>query len=130
MKRFLSVLLALSAFLAAHGADPNLDRLRGVKLFAFGGVGFAGAITQGEKDYYTILARPTAEADFELVLSNSSPEGKAYALVAIRRLAPEKFKALSEPMRSSKAMVQTGMGCILMRLPLGELVKRIEAGLY
>jgi hypothetical protein len=31
--------------------------------FAFGGVSYAGVISQGEKDYRAVLSRPTALAD-------------------------------------------------------------------
>ena len=38
-------------------ADPILNRLAHVPQFAFGGVGYAGAISQGQKDCKSVLAR-------------------------------------------------------------------------
>jgi hypothetical protein len=99
-------------------------------MFAFGGVGFAGVTTQGEKDFDQILASPSAEASFEKLLATGSPEAKSYSLVAIRRLNPEKFKTLSAPFADSKVEVHTAQGCILAKKSLAEIVKNITAGAY
>jgi len=115
---------------SAEQLDPVVDRLCHVRMFAFGGVGFVGLITQGQKDYDAILSRASAESDFEKVFANGNRQAKAYALAALRKLDPEKFKSLSMALRSSKDEAETGGGCILMRRPLGELVKGIEAGAY
>lgn len=42
----------------AADADPVLDRIAKVELFALGGVGFSMVTSPGEKDYDLIMVRP------------------------------------------------------------------------
>lgn len=60
--------------------DTVVERLTKVEIFAFGGVGYAGTTSPGEKDYKAILSRPTALADFEQLYSSGNAMAKAYAL--------------------------------------------------
>jgi hypothetical protein len=99
-------------------------------VFAFGGVGFIPKRTQGEADFNAIKARATAESDFEAVFEGGSPEGKAYALVGIRKLDPAKFKVLAAEVEDSTETVQVGLGCVLGKSTLGRIVKKIESGAY
>jgi hypothetical protein len=59
------VVLCATVTLAREGTDPTFDRLAKVDIFAFGGIGYAGMTSPGEKDYRLILSRTSAEADFE-----------------------------------------------------------------
>ena len=71
---------------SAKPADEAVERLVKVEIFAFGGVGYAGTISPGEKDYKAILSRPTALANFEHLYSSGNAMAKAYALVGIHNL--------------------------------------------
>ena len=68
---------------SAESSNAIVDCLAKVDLFAFGGVGFAGVISSGEKDYRLLLSS-SAEADFEKLLASGNPQAKCYALVGIR----------------------------------------------
>jgi hypothetical protein len=111
-------------------SDPIVDRIAKVDLFAFGGIGFTGVISQGEKDYRSILSRASAEADFERIFAVGSPEAKCYALVALRKLNSQRFTALISRLRSSKRAVATAHGCNMMNERLAALSERIRAGDY
>jgi len=115
---------------AADSVDPVMDRLAKAERFAFGGTGYAGIISQGEKDYRVILSRPSAEADFEKLLGVGNPQGKSYALVGIRALDPTRFKQISGPLRDSTEEVVTQSGCIVYHELLGVVLLRITAGDY
>jgi hypothetical protein len=115
---------------AGDSVDPVMDRLAKVGQFAFGGTGYAGVISQGEKDYRVILARPSAEADFEKLLAVGNPQGKSYALAGIRSLDPSRFKQVSGPLHDSTEEVVTESGCIIYHESLGVVLRRITAGDY
>ena len=123
-------LVIAGAARSAESSNTAVDRLAKVDLFAFGGVGFAGVISPGEKDYKLVLSSPSAETDFERLLASGNPQAKCYALVGIRQLNPEKFKTLSAPLHSSKEQVSTMRGCILSHQTMAALIERIEAGSY
>jgi hypothetical protein len=127
------VILALLFFptvQAAQTVDVAFERLTKVGLFAFGGVGFAGATSPRERDYQSILSRPSAMADFERLYSSGNITAKCYALVAMRRLSPRRFRELAQPLRNSKEEVATMHGCIMSREPLRLIINQIESGSY
>ena len=124
------ILMALCAAAAETQNDPAFDRLAHADMFAFGGVGFAGTISQGEKDLRLIMARPSALADFERLFAVGNIQAKAYALVAIHHLDHAKFAELAAPLRESKTPVQTIHGCIVSHESISSLIARIEAGDY
>jgi len=111
-------------------ATVAFDRLAKAKYFAFGGIGRAATISQGQQDFAVILKRSTALQDFEKIFASGNPQGKAYALEGIRRLKPERFQHLAETLRTSTQDVETVQGCEMQREPLGDVVRQIEAGKF
>ena len=127
----LSVLLLLvSTAYAGDSGDPVLDRLAKVDRFAFGGTGYAGIISQGEKDYKIILGRPSAKTDFETLIALGNPQAKSYALVGLRELDHRRFEQASKSLRDSTEDVATQNGCIVSHETLGVILKRIDADYY
>ena len=122
----LALLVASGFAQTANASDPVFDRLVKTHMYAFGRVGFAATITQGEKDYKTISLRPTALADFERLFAAGTPEAKAYALVGIHELSPEKFEELSRPLRNSKIELMTAQGCILSQTWLSSVIEGLK----
>jgi hypothetical protein len=88
-------------------------------------VGFAGTVSQGQKDYEAILLLPSAKADFEKILTSGNPQAKAYALNGICRLDPIRFSVLAEQLRTQTTKVLTAHGCILGMETLGSIVQGI-----
>jgi hypothetical protein len=126
----ISALLFFPTPQAAQTVDVAFERLTNVGLFAFGGVGFAGATSPGEKDYKVILSRPSAMADFERLYSSGNITAKCYALIAMHRLSPRRFRELAQPLRNSNEKVATMHGCIMSREPLRLIINQIESGSY
>ncbi len=128
----ITILLILSVPIAqaASSSDSTFDRLAKVDRFAFGGTGYAGTISEGEKDYKVILSRPTPLKDFERLYAVGNLQAKCYALVGIRTLNQKKFVELYEPLRGETIEVITQHGCKVMHEPLGNIVKEIAAGEY
>ncbi len=126
----LLMLLPALAVQAEPPADAAFERITKADLFAFGGGGFAGQISQGEKDFVTILSRPSAMEDFERVFVAGNLQAKAYALVGIRGLNEDRFRELLRSLRGSQDRVLTARGCIISREPMSTVVRSIEAGSY
>jgi hypothetical protein len=122
-------LLAASGLVEAETSDdPILHRLANVDRFAFGGVGYAGVISQGEKDYRLVFARTSALADFERLFAVGNLQAKCYALAAIHDLDHMRFVELSLPLHDLLAQVETMSGCIVSRQNLSTIIARMEAG--
>lgn len=123
-----AVVLSATVALAGEATDPTFDRLAKVDIFAFGGIGYAGMTSPGEKDYRLIFSRTSAEADFERLFLVGNAQARAYALVGLRALDQKRFTQISQSLRDSPVEVITESGCIVEHQSLGALLKRIASG--
>jgi hypothetical protein len=125
-----AILVAVGIGQAGESIDSIFNRLAKVDQFAFGPTGYAGVISQGEKDYKSVLSRQSAMADFEKLYLVGNPQAKCYALVGLHKLNPSRFKELSESLRNSRGEVVRQSGCIVYHESFAAILKRIEAGQY
>jgi hypothetical protein len=95
-------------------------------VFAFGGVGFAGVISQGEVDFKTVLSQSSSDAlaAFETLYATGNPQAKAYALSGIKKLNPARLKVLLAS--SAKDEVKVMRGCIVSHESLHDVAKQID----
>ena len=109
-----------------------MERIAKTKFFAFGGVGFAGVTSEGEKDFKIVIAQPAAVAlpAFEKLYATGNAEAKLYALSGIRKLDPKRFKEILPSVKDSKEQVITMEGCIQDHRTFGAIAKRIDSGAY
>jgi hypothetical protein len=114
--------------LAQNAPDEAARRLASVWIFAFGGVGFVGTISQGEIDYRAIMAQPpdVAERVLENLFATGNSEAKAYALTGLKRLNSPKFKEFAQAAESSDDKVRTAHGCIVSSRLLRSIAAQIE----
>lgn len=113
-----ALLLSISVAGAQDSTAAALDRLAKVSIFAFGGVGYAGVRSRGEAAYRIVLARPSALADFERLLTSGTPEARLYALVGIRTLELKRFDKVVRPFRESKEDVTMRAAASFIMSPL------------
>lgn len=123
-----ALLLTVAVAQTTGPFEAAFNRLAKVEYFAFGGIGYAGQISQGQKDYELILSRRSALADFEQLYAAGDPQAKAYALVGIRRINAERFKQLAQPLRDSQEKVVTMGGCIISVETFASVIRNIESG--
>jgi len=115
---------------AAVGNAASL-RLQETKLFAFGGIGFAGTTSSGELALREILKSDSSSAIFMEVFEKSTPEGKCYALVALREISPDLFKKCSDIFRKNlPSQVHTMSGCLGEEIAGWRALAEIETGTY
>lgn len=134
MKRFAAVLLVLLCSIAPaqDTLSATVKSITKTGVFAFGGVGFAGKISQGELDFRVIQSQPAAVAlgSFEKIYATGDPAAKSYALVGIRQLDRERFKEILQSLGGSQEMVFTMHGCIMEKHRLVDVAIAIDAGNY
>jgi len=134
MKLLIAIIL-LSASAMAFSQDSSSEALRRIsttRVFAFGGIGYAGTISEGEKDFMIIMSLPTAEAivAFDRLYTTGNPQAKNYALAGIRLLDKTRFHDLLMSARTSDLKVQTESGCIIEEKPLREVAEDLNSGKY
>jgi hypothetical protein len=101
---FCAALLASAEFIRAEKQIASETVLQKTEMFALGGIGVAGTMSEGERALREILGQPNALARLEALVSSGSTAGKLYALLGLR--------------------------IILQQGSFGELVKEIERGQY
>ena len=133
-RRFAVALLIFSCSVAPaqDTLSATVKNLAETGMFAFGGVGFIGKISQGEIDFRVIQSQPApvALASFETIYATGDPAAKVYALGGIRQLDQERFKEILRSLDGSQEMVFTMEGCIMERHRLADVAGAIDAGSY
>ncbi len=126
------IILSCSVALAQDTLSATVKSLANTGVFAFGGVGFIGKISQGEIDFRVIQSQPAAVAlaSFETVYSTGDTAAQIYALAGIRQLDKVRFNELYRTFDRSDEAVLVAEGCIFERRRVGEIVKAIDAGNY
>jgi hypothetical protein len=129
MKSLSTFLLLLIWAVSTHAADP-LKTLSSIHDFAFGGIGVAGTISEGEVAFREIYNRPSAKDDFLQLLNSGNPQAKCYALVAFRGLNPQIYSSKIEEYKKDKTKVTTIGGCMIAVFPMSSVATNVEAGYY
>ena len=133
-RRFAVALIIFSCSVAPaqETLSATVKSLAKTGVFAFGGVGFIGKISQGEIDFKVIQSQPTAVAlaSFETIYATGDPAAKVYALAGIRQLDRERFKEILRSLDGSQEMVFTMQGCVMERHRLADVARAIDAGSY
>lgn len=124
------VLLITSAFAPAEDATTQaVKRLTHVGVFAFGGVGFAGRISEGQKDFMLIMVQPpdTADAALRRIFRDGNVEAKSYAALGLMILHPDQSEALLGQLRMAGDFVLTQHGCVMSQERLVDVIAQLPA---
>jgi hypothetical protein len=125
----IAVLFLLTPSARSEQSSPDAT-LRKTDLFALGGIGVAGTMSEGERALREVLKESDVAVRLEKLLSDASPAGKLYALLGLRLRDRAAYQRALEKLRTTNAKVQTARGCILQQESFGDLVKEIERGQY
>jgi hypothetical protein len=125
-----AVILASSEFARAEKQIAPESVLQKTAMFALGGIGVAGTMSDGERALREILKQPDAQARLEALVSNGSTPGKLYALLGLRIRDRAAYARALEKCRTLDAKVETARGCIISQESFRDLLKEIERGQY
>jgi len=126
------LLLFSGAALAQNAPSSAVSSIAKTSVFAFGGVGFAGFTSQGEKDSRVILNQPpdVALQSFERIYATGNLEAKSYALAGIHQLDEKRFKELLASLKGPEELVITMRGCIMEKQTIAEVAKETQSGQF
>jgi hypothetical protein len=152
---FLFHLLVVAAFgpLVVHGQDYHSQVLSNetaqasrtlihAKIFNFGGIGFAPAMTREEKAFRLLLKSEDSTALFQRLLHEANPEGQLYALYGLYLEEPVAFQTEVERLKNDdgpaerwegmifieKGQIRTAVGCVLFRKDRRALLEQMANG--
>ena len=126
MRSFFLAPILMCLLVITSAAEPSaVEKLEKTPIFAFGGIGYAGATCEGEIAFHTIFQSDSGESQFVRVLKSGNGQAKCYALVGLRLKSRAAFNEQVKPFVTSKQEVQTCSGCIMMKLPMSTVVASI-----
>jgi hypothetical protein len=129
--RLSAALVALSLPFPASGEEvAAVSGLAHTQLFAIGGIGVAGSMSEGERDLRTVLDQPNAAAVLREILSRATPVGQLYALLGLRLRDRAAYEQVLPALRKRSDMISTARGCILTKEEMANIIREIERGDY
>src|SRR5438094_10415878 len=136
MKTFIIILIAgivmvqSDVSLAATPENSPARDLAAAKSFAFGGIGVAGLMSEGERNLRAVLDRPDASQHLQAALAHATPAGELYILVGLRRCDRAAYEKISTSLSVSNDNVEVARGCMVSREPFRLLLSPIQDGRF
>jgi hypothetical protein len=124
----IGVLLLLGTPLAA--AANASSQIEHASVFAVGGVGYAGTMSEGEKSLRAVLKQSDAAARLESLLPHASFAGELYILLGLRLRDRAAYKRVMARYAKQDGTVETMRGCTVGRESFRDLVRQIDHGAF
>ena len=115
---------------AATSESSAVRDLAAAKSFAFGGVGVAGLMSEGERNLRAVVERPDASQQLQAALSHATPAGELYMLVGLRRCDRVAYQKIFASLPRPNADVEVARGCMISREPFRQLLSQIQDGQF
>jgi hypothetical protein len=125
------ITLSQSGVSAAAASENSAARdVASAKSFAFGGVGVAGLMSEGERNLRAVLERPDASRQLQAALSHATPAGELYILVGLRRCDRAAYQKIFASLPRPNGDVEVVRGCMISREPFHQLLSQIQGGQF
>jgi hypothetical protein len=100
--------------------------LAAAKSLAFGGVGVAGLMSEGERNLRAVLERPDASQQLQAALAHATPAGTLYILVGLRRCDRAAYQKVFGSLSRPNDDVEVVRGCMISKEPFRQLLSQIQ----
>jgi hypothetical protein len=125
------IILAQSGVSLAAPSEGKYARdLTAAKSFAFGGIGVAGLMSEGERNLRAVLERTDASQQLQAALTHATPAGELYILVGLRRCDPAAYQKIFSSLPRPDDDVEVARGCMISREPFRQLLSQIQDGRF
>ena len=124
------VLSQLGVSAATSSENSPARDLAAAKSFAFGGVGVAGLMSEGERNLRTVLDRSDASQQLQAALAYATPAGELYILVGLRRCDRAAYQKVFGSLARPNDDVEVARGCMITREPFRQLLSQIQEGRF
>ena len=136
MKAFVIMLFAGIVFsqpgISAGNSSENsaVRDLAAAKSLAFGGVGVAGLISEGERNLRALLQQSDASQQLQAALAHATPAGKLYILVGLRRCDRAAYQRTLDSLGRPNDDVEVVRGCMISKEPFQRVLSQIQEGRF
>ena len=127
----LGIALSQLGILAATSSENSAVRdLAATKSLAFGGVGVAGVMSEGERNLRAVLQGPDASQQLQAALAHATPAGKLYILVGLRRCDRAAYQKIFDSLGRSNDDVEVVRGCMISKEPFRQVLSQVQDGRF
>jgi hypothetical protein len=116
--------------IAATAENSPVRDLAAAKSFAFGGVGVAGLMSEGERNLRAVLQQSDASRQLQAALTHATPAGELYILVGLRRCDRAAYQKISGSLAIPNDDVEVARGCMISREPFRRLLSEVQEGRF
>ena len=116
--------------LAAPSENSAARDVAVAKSLAFGGVGVAGLMSEGERNLRTVLQQPDASQQLQAALAHATPAGKLYILVGLRRCDRTAYQKVFDSLGRPSDDVEVVRGCMISKEPFRQVLSQIQDGRF
>jgi len=115
---------------ATSSENSAVRDLAAAKSLAFGGVGVAGLMSEGERNLRAILQLPDASQRLQAALVHATPAGTLYILVGLRRCDRAASQKIFDSLARPNDDVEVVRGCMISKQPFRQLLTQIQDGRF
>ena len=116
---------------AGNSSEDSATRdLAAAKSLAFGGVGVAGLMSEGERNLRAVLERPDASQQLQAALAHATPAGTLYILVGLRRCDRAAYQKVFDSLARRNDDIEVVRGCMVSKEPFRQLLSQIQDGRF
>jgi hypothetical protein len=124
------VLSQLGVSSATSSENLSARGLAAAQSLAFGGVGAAGMMSEGERNLRAVLEQPDASQQLQAALGHATPAGTLYILVGLRWCDRAAYQKVFDSMARSNDGVEVVRGCMISKEPFRQLLSQVQDGRF
>jgi hypothetical protein len=125
------IVLSQPGISAATSSENSAVRdLAAAKSLAFGGVGVAGLMSEGERNLRVVLERPDASQQLQGALAHATPAGTLYILVGLRRCDRAAYQKVFDSLSRPNDDVEVVRGCMISKQLFRQVLSQIQDGRF
>jgi hypothetical protein len=116
---------------AGNSSENSAIRdLAAAKSLAFGGVGVAGLMSEGERNLRAVLDRPDTSQQLQAALAHATPAGTLYILVGLRRCDRAAYQKVFDSLARPDDDVEVVRGCMISKEPFRKVLSEVQDGRF
>ena len=116
---------------AAISSENSAARdVAAAKSLAFGGVGVAGLMSEGERNLRAVLEQSDASQQLQAALAHATPAGKLYILVGLRRCDRAAYQKVFDSLGRPNDDIEVVRGCMISKEPFRQVLSQVQDGRF
>ena len=124
------IVLSQLGISVATSENSAVRDVAAAKSLAFGGVGVAGLMSEGERNLRAVLEQSDASQQLQAALAHATPAGKLYILVGLRRCDRAAYQKVFDSLGHPNDDIEVVRGCMISKEPFRQVLSQVQDGRF